>query len=36
MQHLERDRPIVLEVLGEVDGGHAASAELSADRIAAG
>ena len=36
MQHLERDLPIVLEVVGEEDGGHAAPAELALDGVGAG
>jgi hypothetical protein len=36
VKHLHRDRPIVPDVLGEVDRGHAASAELSLYRVAAG
>ncbi len=34
MQHLEGDRPVVAEVVGEVDRGHAAAAELAFDRVA--
>ena len=33
MQHLERDGAVVLEVLGEVDGGHAPATELALERI---
>ena len=33
---LERDRPVVLEVAGEVDGGHAAAPQLALDRVAVG
>jgi hypothetical protein len=33
MQHLERHRPLVLGVLGEEYGGHAAAPELALDRI---
>jgi len=35
LQHLERDPAVVLEVLGEVNGGHAAGAELALDAVAA-
>ena len=35
-QHLERDLAVVLEVLGQVDGGHAARAELALDAVAVG
>ena len=35
MEHLERDRPVVLEVAGEVDRGHAAAAELALEQVAA-
>ena len=35
-QHLDRDLAVVLEVLGEVDGGHAALAELALDAVAVG
>ena len=35
-QHLERDLAVVPEVLGEVDGGHAARAELALDAVAVG
>ena len=35
-QHLEGDPPVVPEVLGQVDGGHAAGAELALDPIAVG
>ena len=35
-QHLDRDLAPVLEVLGEVDGGHAALAELALDPVAVG
>ena len=34
VQHLERDRPVVPEVLREVDRGHAAAAELALERVA--
>ena len=34
VEHLERHRPVVPEVLGEVDGGHAPAAELALDRVA--
>ena len=30
-QHLEGDRPVVPEVVGEVDRGHAAAAQLALD-----
>ena len=32
VQDLERDRPVVPEVMGEVDRGHAAAAELALER----
>ena len=32
-EHLERDLAVVLEVAGEVDGGHAARAELALDDV---
>jgi hypothetical protein len=35
-EHLERDLPLVLEVSGEVDRGHAAAPELALERVAAG
>ena len=35
-QHLDGHLPIVLEVLGEVDGGHAARAQLALDPVAVG
>ena len=35
MQHLERDRPIVLEVVGQEDGGHAPAAGLTLDGVGA-
>ena len=35
-QHLERDLAGVLEVVGEVDGGHAAGAEFREDLVAVG
>ncbi len=35
-QHLDGDLAVVLEVVGEVDGGHAALAELALDRVAVG
>ena len=35
VEHLERDRAVVPEVLGEVDRGHAAAAELALERVAA-
>ena len=34
VQHLERDRPVVPEVLGQIDGGHAPAAELALERVA--
>ena len=34
VQHLERHRPVVPEVLGEIDDGHAPAAELALDRVA--
>ena len=33
-QDLERDLPVVLHVLGEVDGGHAAAPELALEGVA--
>ena len=36
MQHFDRDFPIVLEVVGQVDGGHPARAELAVEAIAIG
>ena len=35
-QHLERHRAVVAEVVGQVDGGHAAAAELALDPVAVG
>ncbi len=35
-QHLERDLAVVLQVLGEVDSGHAAVAKLPLDGVAVG
>ena len=35
-QDLERDGPIVPEVAGEIDGGHAAASELALDAVAIG
>ena len=35
-QHLDRDLAIVLQVLGEIDGRHAAGAELALDAVAVG
>ncbi len=34
VQHLERDRPVVPQVLGEEDGGHAAPPELALEPVA--
>ena len=34
MQHLDRDVAFVLQVVREVDGGHAAGAEFAGDAIA--
>ena len=34
VEHLERDRPVVLEVVDQVDRGHAAPAELALDFVA--
>ena len=34
VEHLERDRPLVAEVLGQVHDGHAAAAELPLERVA--
>ena len=34
VQHLQRDRAVVPEVVGQVDGRHAAAAELALDRVA--
>ena len=36
VKNLERDRPVVLDVVGEVDGSHAPSAELTLEMVAAG
>ena len=36
MEHLEGDRAVVLEVLGQVDRRHAAAAELALERVAIG
>ena len=36
LQHLDRDLAVVLEVLGNIDGGHAPFAELALDLVAAG
>jgi hypothetical protein len=35
-QDLERDGPIVPEIVGEVDRGHAAASELALDAVAIG
>ena len=35
MQHLERDRPVVLEVVRQEDGRHAAAPQLALERIQA-
>ena len=35
MEHLERDRPVVPEVLREVDRGHAPAPELALERVTA-
>src|SRR5438445_12794914 len=35
-QHLDRDRPVVLQVLREVYGSHAATTELPVDVVATG
>ena len=34
VEHLEGHRAVVLEIAGEVDGGHAAAAELALDAVA--
>ena len=36
LQDLERDFPLVLQVLGEMHGGHAAGAELTLDAVPIG
>ena len=36
VQHLERDRPVVPQVLGEEDGGHAAAPELALEGVRCG
>ena len=36
VQDLQRDRPVVLEVVGEVDRGHPPAPELALDRVAVG
>src|SRR4030095_4474523 len=33
MQHLQGDRPVMLQVAGQVDRGHAPATELSLERI---
>ena len=33
VQHLEGDGAVVAEVAGEIDGGHAAAAELALERV---
>ena len=35
-QHLHRDLAVVLQILGEIDGGHAAFAEAALDAVAVG
>ena len=35
-QHLDGDRPVVLEILGQKDGGHPALAELALEAVAVG
>jgi hypothetical protein len=32
-QHLDRDLSVMLEILGEINGGHAAPAELALDQV---
>ena len=34
MEDLERDRPVVLQVVGEIDRGHAPAPELALERVA--
>ncbi len=34
VQHLERDQPVVLEIAGQVDGGHPAPPELALKLVA--
>ena len=34
LEHLEGDRPVVLEVAGEIDRGHAAAPELALEHVA--
>jgi hypothetical protein len=36
VQHLEGDPPVMLEVLGEVDRGHAPAAKLALEHVAVG
>ena len=36
VEHLERDRAVVAEVLRQVDGGHAAAPELALEPVAVG
>ena len=36
LEHLQRDLALVLEVFGEIDGGHAPGAEFALDAIAIG
>jgi hypothetical protein len=33
VEHLERDRPVVLEIVGEEDRGHASAAELALEGV---
>ena len=35
-EHLEGDGPVVADVMGQVDGGHPAAAELALDGVAVG
>jgi hypothetical protein len=35
LEDLKGDRAIVLEIVGEIDRGHSAAAELALDRVAA-
>ena len=36
VEHLERDRPVVPQILGEEDGGHAAPPELALEGVRRG
>jgi len=36
LQHFDREGAVVLEIVGEIDGGHAAGAEIAFDAVAVG